>query len=449
MVSKRIAHFSPGRALFFSFCITIILGTIALALPWAQKISIPFIDVLFTAASATCVTGLFTVPLDHFTTFGHIILLLLIQIGGLGLITLSIFLISLFMNLGMSSQIMVGQVLELESWTSLKRTLFFTIALTLIVESIGAAIIYWSIGHLFPKPYAYFIALFHSVSSFCNAGISIADIGMNVLCNNAIMLTITGILIFIGGLGFVTWYEVISYLNSLIRKKRYVFSLHSKIILYGSTALISASAVLFWILEHGNLFATCPATHNLLNALFQAISFRSSGFSSVALSEYQLPTIFIIMIIAFIGSSPGSTGSGIKITTFFVYLATIKAAIFGRSRVIIRGRTIATDQVLKCIAIVSLSIVWIAISTICLLITEAGWSFLPLLFEATSAFTNLGMSLGVTNSLSLTGKLLIITSMIIGRVGSLTLIVALRQSTIRAQNQPVHVTYPEERVMLS
>ena len=449
MISKRIAHFSPGRALLSSFCITIVVGTLALALPWARNTSIPFIDLLFTATSATCVTGLFTIPLEQFTTFGHVILLLLIQIGGLGLITLSIFLISLFMNLGMTQQIMVGQVLELGSWKSLKRILFFTISLTLIVESLGAAIIYWSIRHMFDKPQAIFVAVFHSVSSFCNAGISIAGNNMQPFCGNTTAIITTAVLIFIGGLGFVTWYEIMRYCRSLLHKKRYTFSLHSKIILYGASTLIFCSAILMWILEHDSLFASCPATHNLINAFFQAISFRSTGFSTIPLSEYQLPTIFIIMILCFIGSAPGSTGSGIKLTTFFIYLATIKAAIMGKSSVVIRGRTIVRDQVFKCIAIVSLSFAWIAISTVCLLITEAGWSFLQIFFEAVSAFTNLGLSLGVTASLSVIGKLLIILSMIVGRVGSLTLIVALRQATIRAKHEPVGITYPEERVMLS
>jgi len=449
MISKRIAHFSPGRALLSSFCITIVLGTLALALPWARHISIPFIDLLFTATSATCVTGLFTIPLEQFTTFGHIILLLLIQIGGLGLITLSIFLISLFMNLGMTQQIMVGQMLELESWKSLKRILFFTIGLTLIVESIGATIIYWSIRHMFDKPQAIFVAIFHSVSSFCNAGISITGNNMQDFCGNSIMIITTAALIFIGGLGFVTWYEIMRYCRSLLHKKRYTFSLHSKIILYGASGLIFCSAVGMWILEHENLFASCPATRNMLNTFFQAISFRSTGFSTIPLSEYQLPTIFSIMTICFIGSAPGSTGSGIKLTTFFIYLATIKAAIMGKSSVVIRGRTIAHDQVLKCIAIVSLSLAWIIASTACLLITEAGWNFLPILFEAVSAFANLGLSLGVTSSLSIIGKLLIIVSMIIGRVGSLTLIVALRQATVRTKHEPIGITYPEERVMLS
>jgi len=449
MLSKKIAHFSPGRALLTSFCITIALGTLALALPWARTTSIPFIDLLFTATSATCVTGLFTVPIHHFTTFGHAILLLLIQIGGLGLITLSIFLISLFMNLGITQQIMVGQVMELDSWKSLKRILFFTIGLTLVVETIGAGIIYWSVQDMFDTPYALFISAFHAISSFCNAGISIAGNNMGPLSSSPLILVTTTALIFTGGLGFMAWYEIICYIQSLLHKKRYSLSLHSKIILMGSIVLIFCSTVLLWILEHDSLFASYPTARSLLNAFFHAISFRSTGFSIIPLSELQLPTIFLIMMLCFIGSSPGSTGSGIKITTLAIYLAIIKSAIIGNNTVVIKGRTIASDQVLKCIAIVSLSIMWIILSTLCLLITEAGWSFLQLFFEAISAFTNIGLSLGITSSLSLTGKCITILSMIIGRVGSLTLIIALRESTLRRKHEPIGISYPEERVMLS
>lgn len=450
MLSKKIAHFSPGRALLSSFCVTIILGTFALALPWARTTSVPLIDLLFTATSVTCVTGMFTVPLSSFTTFGHVILMLLIQIGGLGLITLSIFLISLFMNLGMTSQIMVGQMLELESWKSLKRILFFTIGLTLAMEAIGACCIYWSIKDMFEWPYGMFVALFHSVSSFCNAGVVLTGNNMQMYAGNTGMLTTTAALIFIGGLGFVTWYEVINYTkNLLLRRKRQPFSLHSKVILITSSMLIFCSTILLWILEHDGLFAPYPTVQNIGNALFQAISFRSTGFSTILIGEFQLPTILLIMIICFIGSSPGSTGSGIKLTTFAIYLATIKAAIIRRNTVVIKGRSIAIDQVLKSIAIISLSGMWIVLSTGCLLITEVGWSFLQIVFEAIAAFTNLGLSLGITATLSTIGKIIIIMSMIIGRVGSLTLIVALRESTIREKHEPVGVRYPEERIMLS
>lgn len=444
-----MARFSPGRALLFSFCITIALGTLALALPWSRNVDISFIDLLFTATSATCVTGLFTIPLTHFTFFGHIILLFLIQIGGLGLITLSIFLLSLFMNLGMKQQIMAGQILELESWKNLKHILFFTIGLTLLVESIGALIIYWSIRQSVDQSKALFIAIFHAVSSFCNAGISLLEHNMASFCGNNIVIITTALLIFIGGLGFVTWYEIMRSITAVIKHKRYNLSLHSKIILYGSTTLILLSAITLWLLEYNSMFNNCPSTHSIINAFFQAISFRSAGFSTVPLHAYKLPTICIIMILAFIGSSPGSTGSGIKFTTFFIYIATIRAAIMGRSSVIIKGRAIAPDQILKCIAIVSLSLAWIVMSTLFLLITESNNHFLVILFEAVSAFTTIGLSLGLTSSLTLLGKLLIIMSMIIGRVGSLTLIVALRQATIRSQHEPIGISYPEERVMLS
>lgn len=446
MIGKRIAHFSPGRALLSSFCITILFGTAALCLPWARNVSIPFLDILFTATSATCVTGLFTISLDQFSTFGHIILLILIQIGGLGLITLSIFLISLFINLGMSSQIMLGQVLEIESWKYLKRILFFTIGLTLMVEFIGAAIIYWSIHESFDTPYALFIALFQSISAFCNAGIVH---NLSLFNNNYPVLIVTAFLVFTGGLGFVVWYEIVSWIGSLFRRKRYQFSLHSKIILIGSTLIIGCFAMLFWILEHDNIFAAYTPYKALFISLFHAISLRSSGFMTIPLHELQLPTIFIIMILCIIGSAPGSTGSGIKVTTFFIYIATIKAVVVGNSAVIIKGRTIPHEQVLKCIAIVSLSLLWIALATICLLITEVGWGFLQIIFEVISSFTTLGLSLGITSSLSTVGKIIIIINMIIGRIGSLTLIVALRQATIQGRHENVGISYPEERVMLS
>lgn len=446
MVSKRIAHFSPGRALFSSFCITILFGTFALALPWSRTVSMSFLDVLFTATSATCVTGLSVIPFDQFTLFGHVILLILIQIGGLGLITLSIFLLSLFMNLGMSSQVLVGQVLEIESWHYLKRILFFTISLTLLVESLGAAIMYWSIRDQCDTATAAFFAIFQSVSAFCNAGIVH---NMDIFKNNYLVLCTTAFLVCIGGLGFVVWYEVFRWLKSLFTKRRHAFSLHSRIILWGSTALILCAATLFWILEHGNLFTNYSALAGIVSSFFHAITLRSSGFITVPLSELQLPTILIIMILCFIGSAPGSTGSGIKVTTFFIYIAIIKAVTLGNSAVVIKGRTIPHEQVLKCIAIASLSLAWIVSTTFCLLITEAGWGFLQILFEVVSSFTTLGLSLGITASLSSIGKIIIIINMIIGRIGSLTLIVALRQATINSRHEKFGISYPEERVMLS
>lgn len=449
MIKKRLSRFSPGRIIFLSIFFTILSGTMLLALPIAQVKPIPLIDLFFTATSATCVTGLFTVPIHSFTTFGHCIILLLIQIGGLGLITLSLFLMSIFANLGLATQLMAGQLLEIEQWKNVKKILLFIIGVTVFTESIGALCILTKLKNEFPLGKACFLSLFHAVSSFCNAGISLFQDGMYSYSTNYTILITTIILMFCGGLGFITWNEIIKYLYSLKKKKRYHFSLHSKIILYGSAILISTATLLFLILEYNNNFESMNPIATIVNALFYAVSLRSTGFITTNINSAQLATILLIMIISFIGSSPGSTGSGVKITTFTLFLATIKSVIFGRTAVEIRGRRIVTDQIHKAIAIISLSFFWIIISTFCLLITEQRWDFMSLLFEEISAFATLGISVGLTPYLSLIGKSLIMTSMIVGRIGSLTLILALRTLALRKKIDAPEFSYPEERVMLS
>lgn len=445
MGSKKSAQFSPGQIVLFSMLITIILGTVLLALPFAQETPTSFIDLFFTATSATCVTGLFTMPLDNFTLFGKSIILLLIQIGGLGLITMTLIFLSLFANLGLGTQLMAGQLLEIESWKQIRKILVFIFSVTLLTEVVGMLCMLPVFTADYSFAFSCFLSLFHAVSSFCNAGISILGDSMQQYSTNYTMLLTTTVLIFIGGLGFITWHEIMQYAYSLNQKKRYRFSLHSKIVLYGSLALLISSAVIFWILEHDNILAPLTIPQTIATALFQAVSFRSTGFLINFPGEFQLATLFLIMWIAFIGSAPGSTGSGIKITTFTVFLATVKAAITGRTSVDIKGRRIPLGQVFKAIAIVVLSFGWITLTTFCLLITETGWDFMDLLFEATSAFTTLGITTGVTSTLSTTGKLFIIASMIIGRIGSFTLILALK---LKKRAAVTEFKYPEERVML-
>jgi trk system potassium uptake protein TrkH len=228
--------------------------------------------------------------------------------------------------------------------------------------------------------------------------------------------------------------------------RRYVFSLHSKIIMYTSALLVFGFAVLFWILEHNNTLGTMTFTQGITNALFHGVTLRSAGILAVPIAQLHIATIFCILILAFIGSAPGSTGSGIKVTTLAIFLATVKAAVSGRTSVEIRGRSIAKEQVYKAVAIVSLSIAWIAFCTLCLLITEPTADFVDLFFETISGFSNLGLSTGITPFLSTLGKFFIMISMVIGRIGSLTLIFALK---FQSKPETSGFSYPEERVMLS
>jgi trk system potassium uptake protein TrkH len=371
------------------------------------------------------------------------VLLALVQIGGLGLITMTLFFISLFMDLGLNTQLMAGQILEIESWKNIKRILIFIILVTLYTELIGALLVFAALPEM-PKSEAWLTALFHSVASFCNAGFSLLTPHPEIVGNNPLILITTMVLMIIGGLGFVTWYEIVEYISSFSAKQRHRFSLHSKIILYASTILFVITATLFWILEHNNTLAKMSIPGGILNSIFHAISFKSAGFVTTSVGDFQIATLFLIMIIGFIGSSPGSTGSGIKITTFVLFLATIKASIHGRTDVEIGGRRIPIDQIYRVVAIIAISVGWVLISTFCLLITEKDWSLLDTIFETSTAFTSLGLSTGITSTLSVIGKMFIIITMFIGRIGSFTMILALRMR----RKETSEFTYPEERVML-
>lgn len=443
MSPRSMARFSPARLILVSIIVAIIVGTALLSLPWSQEIPIPFLDRLFTATSALCTCGLLTIPLDYFTPFGHGMLLLLIQVGGLGLITLTLFLMSFFIRFGFATQLMAGQLLDLESWKNIKKILFFIVLITLIVESIGTLFIFGSIYKEYTIYQALFLSVFHAVSAFCDAGLSLFPQGFITHKDNFMLLLTVSCMMVFSGIGFITWHDIIQRIKTYKQRKKNHISLHSKIIILMTLILISSAVLLYWILERHNTLLTMSMPLGLVNALFNGIAMRGAGFTTMPIYQLQLATLLLIMIMAFIGSSPGSTGSGIKVTTFAILIATIKSAIKGQTIVTIMGRTIARDQVYKAMAIVVLGSTWILITTFCLLITEQEMSFLDILFESTSAFATLGLSTGITPDLSPLGKIFIIISMIIGRIGALGLVLVF----LKKHENP-EFSYPEERIIL-
>ncbi len=443
MSPRSMAQFSPARFILVSIIAAIIVGTILLSVPWSQKVPIPFLDTLFTATSALCTCGLLTIPLSNFTPFGHCMLLILIQIGGLGLITLTLFLMSCFIRFGFATQLMAGQLLELESWKNIRSILFFIILVSLCIESLGALLIFGSIYQDYTLSKAFFLATFHAVSSFCDAGLSLFPQGFITHKDNFMLLLTVSCIMTFSGLGFITWYDIMQCIKTYKQRKRNHLSLHSKIVISMTFILISSSALLYWILERHNTLLPLSMPLGLTNALFNGIALRGTGFTTIPIDQLQLATLLLIMIMAFIGSSPGSTGSGIKVTTFAILIATIKSAIKGQTIVTIMGRTIAKDQTYKAIAIIVLGCTWILITTFCLLITEQGMSFLDILFESVSSFATLGLSTGITPYLSSTGKFFIILSMIIGRIGALGLVLAFWK-----KHENPEFSYPEERIIL-
>ncbi len=444
---RRNIALSPGRFLILSIFIMVALGTVLLSMPFSQKIPIKFIDCLFTATSATCVTGLLTISFNNFTLIGKTIILMLIQVGGIGLLTISLILVSLFTNLGLATQLMFGQVIELESWKDTKKILLFIGSFTLTVEALGALVIFFLIKPYYTTSQALFHALFHSISSFCNAGLSSFGNSMIVFQNNIPMLFITGLLILCGSLGFITWYELFSHYKIRLKtKKKYIrTSLTTKIIFTSTLLIISITTLLLFALEwHQSSSQSLILTAS--NMFFNAISYRSAGLTTIDIHTLSAATILLIMIVSFIGSSPGSAGSGIKVTTFTVVVSTIYAALINHSHVDIKKRQIPFDQVFKALAVAALSFSWILISTFILLILNKQANFLTLLFESVSSFSNLGLSTGLTPSLSTIEKFIIILNMFFGRVGSITLVLALRAR--RARKEKIKLHYPEERPMI-
>lgn len=433
---------SPGRLVIMALLTGLVCGTLLLACPCAQQVPVGWLDCLFTATSALCVTGLLVVPLTSFTWFGHIVIMLLMQIGALGLITLTVFLLSLFTTLGLSTKSMTGEVLELHATQGqqLESLIVFIISITLACECIGFVLCFFALYPYYTLGQASFYALFQAVSAFCSTGLSLVQfdaLSLSTVSFNLIAIT-TALLVFIGELGFVVWRDLFCYLRTFHNRRRSTLSLHTRIVLTVTPLLIATLFLIMWIIEYHYHVASLP------QALFNAICLRSAGFTLLTPAMLSYATVLCIMVISFIGSSPGSTGSGIKITTFAVFLAAVRSTLLRRTQVEIKGRSIPNEQVFKAISIVTLSIAWVLCSSFFLLIVEAYHNPFDCLFEVCSAFANLGLSAGMTPLLSSLGKSIIIMSMLVGRIGSLTLLLSLKTTTKSSE-----LYYPEERVMLS
>ena len=424
--------------------LTIIVGTVLLSLPCARIAEIPLIDLFFTATSSTCVTGLLTIPLSSFSEFGLWVIMFLMQIGGLGLVTLSLFVVSLFMNLGLATQVVAGEMLDLESWKETRKIILFIIGMTFFFEGIGTLFIFYAIKDLYPTSTALFYALFHSVSAFCNAGITLFPNGLVQFSGNPLMLISVTILMFIGGFGFISWKEIFKRIKSSFSDRKANLSLQTRIILryYGGFTFINT--LLFWTLEKSNTLASMNTLMKWVNAFFMSVSCRSGGYFSIYPHEMQNASILNVMINAFIGAAPGSTGSGIKLTTLALIIAVINAVILHKNSVEMKGRQIMADQIYRALSILILSLLWTLGLTLILLISERDLAFMDLLFESVSAFSTLGASIGITSSLSDFGKILISISMLVGRIGVITLLLAVNR-----RKEHADYTYPEERVMLT
>ncbi len=447
------ASVQPSGVLLFSFVVLSVIGAGFLLLPKASVQDLPLIDALFIATSAVCVTGLSTVNIaTSFTDVGHWIILILIQIGGLGIMTLTTFFaVVTGGSRNLKEYTALRELLGEESLGKVKLILFQIGFYTFLIEAIGALLIYYTLtpSQLPEGTTPFFFSLFHSVSAFCNAGFSLlvdnlADVHFY---NHLPMLYIIIVLLVIGGLGFPVLSSCTTWVvGKVLRKPNVRLTVHARMVLIASGVLLVIGTIGFWMLEGGRNLYSFSAFEQFTQALFHSAVSRTAGFNTLDIASFSTATLFFTIILMWIGASPSSTGGGIKTTTATLALLNIYAIASGRNKIELFHRKISDLAVTRAFSTALLSLLYIATALFVLLITEQGQGFLfeALLFEVVSAVSTVGLSTGVTPKLSDAGKIVIILSMLIGRVGFLTVVIALTRKRAEADYD-----YAEESVLVS
>ena len=435
----------PAQTLALSFATAILLGAVLLYLPAATTPGhrITFMDALFTATSAVCVTGLTVVDTGaSFTPWGQWVILFLIQIGAIGIMTFAAVFAALFGGgMGIRDRLVMQDVLDLESMGGVARLIKAVFKATLAIEAIGALLLY-----LLFLPYAStqgqagYLAVFHAISAFANAGFSVFPNSlMDFRGNIGINLVIIA-LVFAGGLGFSVIVNLRDYLFP--GEKPHPLTLHSKVILTTTLLLVFLGGILLLLTEWRGLYRGMPAGEAVLASTFQSVVSRTAGFNTIDVSLIGSGTILVLIFLMAIGGGPGSTAGGVKITTLAVLFATARALYRGRETPELFHRSLPRDIILKAVTLSTLAVIGLLLATLILSFTEQA-PLQQILFEAASALGTVGLSMGLTPHLSPLGKIVVIFLMFIGRIGPLGLILAIGQRRKKGLYY-----YPEERVIM-
>ncbi|OHB33083.1 MAG: potassium transporter [Desulfuromonadaceae bacterium GWC2_58_13] len=450
---QRLHKTSPGMLLLIYYLGAILLGACALSLP-AAAVGEPltFIDALFTSTSAQCVTGLAVVDTGtRLSLFGQLVLLLLIQTGGLGITTFSVYLFFyLHIGVGTRGRWIIHDTLLHTPVDSVRDLVRGVILMTLVIEGIGALLLSISFVPRLGWGPGLYSASFHSISAFCNAGFSLfPDSLVGFRDDPLVNLTIMLLIVF-GGIGFLVLRE----LKDLIfnrRRQRRRLSLHSKMVLLTSAILILGGALVIALMESTVSLRNSSAGEVFWISLFQSVSARTAGFNTIDLSRFEVPTLFLLMFLMFIGASPGSCGGGIKTTSLAIFIAIMLSRLRGNAHTNLFRRTIPEEVTSKTLTLVMLALLFMAAAIFALLavqlqgigLGESGNDFMGYTFEAVSAFATVGLSVGATVKLVPLGKLIVIMLMFVGRVGLLTVAFAfIKRSSADA------VQYGEESLMI-
>ena len=454
-------YFNPAQIFILSFLTIIFIGSLLLMLPNATHNGISFVNALFTSTSAVCVTGLVVVDTGtYFTHFGQAIILFLIQIGGLGILTFASY-FSYFFKGGSTyeNQLTLSEMTNAQKIGDVFSTLKNIIVITAIVELSAAILIFFTLDHSLMTKFSEkaFFSIFHSISAFCNAGFStlsnsVYETGFRFNYPLQLILIATFVL---GGLGFPIVVNIISlakhkFMNFFrfnSKEKTYkpwVLNINSRITLITTLTLTAVAFILFFILEYNNTLAEHSLFGKIVHALFGAATPRTAGFNSVDMNALAFPTIMITFLLMWIGASPASTGGGIKTGTFAIATLNILSLAKGKQRIEVYRREIADISVKRAFATISLSLIVIGTGIVLITFFDPEKGLLNIAFESFSAYSTVGLSLGITGSLSTASKLIVIAIMIVGRVSMLSIIVAVFRK-IKHKNY----RYPSEEITIN
>ncbi len=453
VIKKKLKEMNPVRTIVLSFLGVIFFGTLFLILPFSSKdlVFTPFQDAFFTATSATCVTGLVVVDTyAYWSLFGQIIILLMIQIGGLGLLTfVTLFNFAIRKKLGLRKMQLAADSINSDTFSDSRSVLRTVIRFSLTTELIGALILMTVFIPDFGLSQGLFASIFIAISAFCNAGFDVLGITTpyasltEYYSNPIVLITVMGLII-CGGLGFLVWHDLKNYTKT----KR--LELHTKVVLLTTSALILIGTIIFLITEWSNTATLYEMSfgEKLLNSAFQSVTCRTAGFNAIDTANMTYASKIASIFLMFIGAAPGSTGGGIKITTFTVIVAVVISVLKGRDDTVLLGRKIDKNVVFKSLTIVILSILFIFICSVSvsLVISQnPNFTQLDMTFESVSAFATVGLSSGITAMFDTFSKIVFSILMFFGRVGPISFILSMSLNSIdKAKNQII----PDGKIMV-
>ena len=446
---RHARNFNPSKTLIKLFLVVIAAGTFLLMLPPMTHKPISFIDAIFTATSAVCVTGLTVQDTGtFFTSYGQVVILLLIQLGALGYMSLaSMLVILLRKGMSIKGRLLVQHQMSGTKSMKLSRFILRVAVLTFTMELAGAAFLYMRFRDILPSSSkALYFGIFHSVSAFCNAGFDIFGRGLSLTLVREDIFTVIvfSVLIIVGGIGYFVVNDIYDYIRSLRKNKKHRISVHTRLVLSTTLILLVVGTIVFFAAEFNNpkTIGSMSIPGKMAMSFFQAVTPRTAGFNMIDTSCLIIFSIIFTIILMFIGASPGGTGGGIKTTTFALILLNIRSTLRENPDVFIHERRIKYWALKKAMALFVLSIISICAAVLVISAVD-GFSLKELIFETVSAFGTVGLSLGITSQLSTAGKLLIIVTMLFGRMGPLTVGSALVRRTDK-----VSYRYPEQEIAI-